>query len=74
MKREAKDNDGDLFGVYWLVIMCVGLLEGSIGSVIPFLARSEDKVETEYSFFFVAQAVGGLISYCFLKLLRKSFG
>jgi MFS family permease len=53
------------------MFFCYGLLSGSLGPVIPYLAKVSNIPQTSYSFLFIARSIGSILGFLLFKSLQK---
>ena len=57
--------------MYCLTFQGYGLITGSMGPVIPFLASQHHTSQTYYTFIFTARSIGGIIGYFLSKIIQR---
>ena len=66
-----KSHPSVYYFIYSFTFLCYGLLSGSLGPVIPYLAKQSGLPETSYSFLFVARSLGSIVGFVVFKWLQK---
>ena len=57
--------------IYSFIFLCYGLLSGSLGPVIPYLAKASTLPETSYSFLFIARSLGSILGFAIFKFVQR---
>lgn len=70
LKLDHMQSNWQYTAAYSSIFLIFGVINGSVGPLIPFLAAESHRLETDYMFIFVAKSAGALITALFYKLLQ----